>query len=84
MTPGLVEEFLTNSSVQDDWSKVKKTIAERKLRSAANTNNSDLVEQLLTSKVPDVNSQDELKRSALHFASAKVSNVDISHQVVLQ
>ena len=60
------------SNIQDDWSKVKKTLAERKLRSAANTNNSDLVEQLLSSSSPDVNSQDELKRSALHFAAAKV------------
>ena len=52
---------------------MKKTLAERKLRSAANTNNSDQVEQLLSSSSPDVNSQDELKRSALHFAAAKVS-----------
>ena len=51
---------------------MKKTLAERKLRSAANTNNSDLVEQLLSTSSPDVNSQDELKRSALHFAAAKV------------
>ena len=51
---------------------MKKTLAERKLRSAANTNNSDLVEQLLSTSGPDVNSQDELKRSALHFAAAKV------------
>ena len=58
--------------MQEDWSKVKKTLAERKLRSAANTNNSDLVEQLLSTSGPDVNSQDELKRSALHFAAAKV------------
>lgn len=61
-----------NSSVGEDWSKVKRTIAERKLRSAANTNNSDQVEQLCTGSGLDVNSCDEHKRSALHFAAAKV------------
>jgi len=60
-----------NSSVGEDWSKVKRTIAERKLRSAANTNNSDQVEQLCTGSGLDVNSCDEHKRSALHFAAAK-------------
>ena len=59
-------------SVHTRVDNVRKTLAERKLRSAANTNNSDLVEQLLSSSSPDVNSQDELKRSALHFAAAKV------------
>ena len=54
---------------------MKKSIAERKLRTAANTNNTDLVEQILSSQGPDVNSQDELKRSALHFASAKVGTI---------
>ena len=62
-----------NASVGEDWSKVKRTIAERKLRSAANTNNSDQVEQLCTGSGLDVNSCDEHKRSALHFAAAKVS-----------
>ena len=61
-----------NSSVGEDWSKVKRTIAERKLRSAANTNNFDQVEQLCTGSGLDVNSCDEHKRSALHFAAAKV------------
>ena len=59
-------------SVADDWSKVKRTIAERKLRTAANTNNSDQVEQLCAAAAVDVNSCDEHKRSALHFAAAKV------------
>lgn len=61
-----------NASVGEDWSKVKRTIAERKLRSAANTNNSDQVEQLCAGSGLDVNSCDEHKRSALHFAAAKV------------
>lgn len=61
-----------NSQVADDWSSVKRTIAERKLRSAANTNNSDQVEQLCSTGAVDVNSGDEHKRSALHFAAAKV------------
>jgi len=58
-------------SVQDDWSKVKRTIAERKMRSAANTNNSEQVEQLCLAGCVDVNSCDEHQRSALHFAAAK-------------
>ena len=71
-----------NPQVQDDWAKVKRTIAERKLRTAANTNNSDQVEQLLSSQSLDVNSQDELKRSALHFASAKVGVVPDSCELL--
>ena len=55
-----------------DWSKVKRTIAERKMRSAANTNNSEQVEQLCAAGCVDVNSCDEHRRSALHFAAAKV------------
>ena len=58
--------------VQDDWSKVKAAIAERKLRGAANTNNTELVERLLTGHLASVKSVDEHKRSALHFAAAKV------------
>ena len=62
-----------SASVGEDWAKVKRTIAERKLRSAANTNNSDQAEQLCAGSGLDVNSCDEHKRSALHFAAAKAS-----------
>ena len=68
-TTGLRSKY--NAHVQDDWSKVKRSIAERKLRSAANTNNSEQVEQLCVSGSVDVNSGDEHRRSALHFAAAK-------------
>ena len=70
-TTGLRSKY--NSGVADDWAKVRRTIAERKLRGAANTNNSDTVEQLLDTHAADVNSCDEHRRSALHFAAAKVS-----------
>ena len=65
--PGCVHVYL-----QDDWAKVKTAIAERKLRGAANTNNTDLVETLLSGHLASVKSVDEHKRSALHFAAAKV------------
>eukprot|EP00090_Calanus_glacialis_P022587 TRINITY_DN34861_c0_g1_i1.p1 TRINITY_DN34861_c0_g1~~TRINITY_DN34861_c0_g1_i1.p1 ORF type:complete len:406 (+),score=162.70 TRINITY_DN34861_c0_g1_i1:152-1369(+) len=68
-TSGLRSKY--NNHVQDDWTKVKTAIAERKLRGAANTNNTDLVETLLTGHLASVKSVDEHKRSALHFAAAK-------------
>merc|ERR1719188_2646764 len=68
-TTGFRSKF--NLQAQDDWSKVKRTIAEKKLRSAANTNNSDQVEMLCSGGGVDVNSFDEHRRSALHFAAAK-------------
>ena len=69
-TSGLRSRY--NSEVQDDWNRVKTSIAERKLRGAANTNNTEMLETLLTNQLVSVNSVDEHKRSALHFAAAKV------------
>jgi len=68
-TSGLRSKY--NSHVQDDWAKVKSAIAERKLRGAANTNNTEMVERLLSGHLASVKSVDEHKRSALHFAAAK-------------
>lgn len=62
-----------NRAVPDDWARVRSAIAERKLRVASNTNNTEMLERLLSQngiKV-DVKSVDEHKRSALHFAAAK-------------
>ena len=71
-TTGLRSRY--NHQVGEDWGRVKTAIAERKLRTAANTNNTELVERLLASSPPvSPNSSDEHKRSALHFAAAKVS-----------
>jgi len=58
------------SLVQDDWSRVKAAIAERKLRVAANMNNTELVERLIAGGT-NVRGEDEHKRTALHFAAAK-------------
>jgi len=68
-TSGLRSKY--NSHVQDDWTKVKTAIADRKLRGAANTNNTELVERLLGTSIASVHSVDEHKRSPLHFAAAK-------------
>jgi len=59
-----------NANVQDDWSRVKAAIAERKLRIAANMNNTELVDKLLGNGA-NVRCEDEHKRTALHFAAAK-------------
>jgi len=62
-----------NRAVPDDWARVRAAIAERKLRLAANTNNTEMLERLLAqngTKV-DVRCVDEHKRSPLHFAAAK-------------
>jgi len=68
-TSGLRSKY--NSQVQDDWGKVKTAIADRKLRGAANTNNTELVDRLLSTTMASVHSVDEHKRSPLHFAAAK-------------
>jgi len=68
-TSGLRSKY--NGQVQDDWGKVKAAISDRKLRGAANTNNTELVERLLTTTMASVHSVDEHKRSPLHFAAAK-------------
>jgi len=59
-----------NAQVQDDWSRVKAAIAERKLRIAANMNNTELVDKLLNNGA-NAKCEDEHKRTALHFAAAK-------------
>lgn len=58
-----------NAHVNDDWSKIKTAISERKLRIAANTNNCELVEGLCQ-KGTNVKCFDEHKRTPLHFAAA--------------
>ena len=52
---------------------MKTAIAERKLRGAASTNSTEMVEHLLSGHLASVKSVDEHRRSALHFAAAKVS-----------
>ena len=52
------------------WSQMKSNIAGRKLRLAANMNNVDSLERLLSSGT-NANSTDEHNRTALHFAAAK-------------
>ena len=52
---------------------MKASIVERKIRLAANTNNTETLTRLLESGVADVNVGDEHRRTALHFAAAKVS-----------
>ncbi len=47
-------------------------MVERKIRLAANTNNTETLTRLLQSGVADVNVGDEHRRTALHFAAAKV------------
>lgn len=59
-----------NANVQDDWTRVKAAIAERKLRIAANMNNTELVDKLLANGA-NVRCEDDHKRTALHFAAAK-------------
>ncbi|XP_023323219.1 ankyrin repeat domain-containing protein 54 [Eurytemora carolleeae] len=58
-----------NSHVGNDWSRIKMSIAEKKLRIAASTNNSEQVEQLCQNGV-NVRCFDEHQRSPLHFAAA--------------
>jgi len=66
--PGFRSKY--NRTTTDDWNRVKANIGERKLRVAANTNNIELLERVLTGSV-DVRGMDEHKRTALHFAAAK-------------
>lgn len=54
-----------------NWSHLKASIVERKIRLAANTNNTETLTRLLESGVADVNVGDEHRRTALHFAAAK-------------
>merc|ERR1719228_912206 len=62
-----------NKNVPDDWNRLKASIAERKLKVAASTNNTELLERILSGEQGQANvrSVDEHKRSALHFASSK-------------
>lgn len=54
---------------------MKASIVERKIRVAANTNNTETLARLLQSGAADVNVGDEHQRTALHFAAAKVPNL---------
>jgi len=58
-----------NAHVGDDWSRIKTAIADRKLRGAASTNNTELVEQMCANGA-NVRCFDDHKRSPLHFAAA--------------
>jgi len=62
-----------NKNVPDDWNRLKASIAERKLKVAASTNNTELLERILSGEQGQANvrSMDEHKRTALHFAAAK-------------
>ncbi len=55
-------------------SHLKANLVERKIRVAANTNNTEALSRLLESGVADVNVGDEHQRTALHFAAAKVTS----------
>lgn len=52
------------------WAHVKAGLAERKLRSAALTNNTEGLKKLLDNHV-NPNGTDEHQRTALHFAATK-------------
>jgi len=52
------------------WSHAVDALSERKLRTAASTNNTELMYNLITKGV-NVNSADEQQRTALHFAASK-------------
>ena len=52
------------------WSHVRVALCERKLRAAAQHNNTDEVERILSHRI-DPNTTDEQLRTALHFAASK-------------
>ena len=52
------------------WSSLKASIAERKLRLAAGTNNNEQIERLLANGI-NPNAADEHKRTALHITASK-------------
>ena len=52
------------------WSHVKTGLAERKLRTAASTNNTEMLKKLLENQV-NPNATDDRHRTALHFAATK-------------
>ena len=61
---------LFQHSSTSSWSSLKASIAERKIRLAAGTNNSEQLERLLTNGV-NPNAADEHKRTSLHISAAK-------------
>merc|ERR1719412_1742800 len=54
----------------DTWYTMTAALTEKKLRTAASTNNTDSIQRLLANGV-NVNSSDGQQRSALHFAASK-------------
>merc|ERR1719412_3055461 len=52
------------------WSSLKASIAERKMRLAAGTNNNEQIERLLANGI-NPNAADEHKRTALHISASK-------------
>ena len=61
---------LFQHSSTSSWSSLKASIAERKLRLAAGTNNHEQIDRLIVSGV-NPNAADEHKRTALHITAAK-------------
>ena len=66
----LIKSRVHQHSNHNNWSHMKANIAGRKLRLAANMNNVEAVERLLSSGA-NPNHVDEHQRTALHFSSAK-------------
>ena len=68
MRSSLKSKLFQHSS--SSWSSLKTSIAERKIRIAAGTNNNEQIERLLANGT-NPNAADEHKRTALHIAAAK-------------
>lgn len=66
----MIKNKLSNAANSNNWSHMKAYMAGRKLRTAANVNNVETINQLLASGV-DPNAVDDHQRTALHFAAAK-------------
>lgn len=54
----------------NNWSHMSTALSERKLRTAASTNNTDMMYNLIAKGV-NVNASDEQQRTALHFSASK-------------
>ena len=54
----------------NSWSHISTNLSERKFRTAASTNNTELMYNLIAKGV-NVNASDEQPRTALHFAASK-------------
>jgi len=57
-------------AASNSWSHISTTLTERKLRTAASTNNTEMMYNLIAKGV-NVNAPDEQQRTALHFSAAK-------------